>query len=58
MDENIGRLAAHAILAEKLAIAMEALIRIKHSDPGPAYYVAKGALEAIEQFDKECHGRS
>ena len=37
---------------EKLAIAVEALERIKTSDPGPAYYIAKGALDEIKEKSK------
>lgn len=42
--------------AEKLAIAIEALKRIRESDPGPAYYIAKDALEEIGGDDDDAAG--
>jgi hypothetical protein len=33
--------------AEKLEIALAALRQIVESDPGPAYYIAKAAIEEI-----------
>jgi hypothetical protein len=36
---------------EKLGLAIAALERIAESDPGPAYYIARAALEAIRDDD-------
>lgn len=35
-----------------LNTAVEALRRIVESDPGPAYYIAKGALESIGEWEQ------
>jgi hypothetical protein len=36
-----------------LKIAMEALQRIAESDPGPAYHIARSALDTIHNEMKE-----
>lgn len=41
--------ATEARLRAALAEALEALERIRESDPGPAYYIAKAALESAKR---------
>lgn len=38
--------------SDKIEIALDALKRIAASDPGPAYYIAKNAIEQIEGTDE------
>ncbi len=42
-------------LEERLSIAIAALEKIKESDPGPAYHIAKAALEDIENLNENDH---
>jgi hypothetical protein len=39
-------------LEEQLSVAVQALERIRDSDPGPAYYIAKAALEEVVELEE------